>query len=622
MRPEDRLKELEERQQEIISFTNELEEKLRTKEISELEYRALLKKNYGEKTKEELMNKIHEEIKTLIKQIKKHKKTRVQLSITGIILILLAVISILTQNTPQGITGLVPGTREITQAINYNKTFNHYTETQLNLTNITSLKISGELEGTRAKIKLRTQEGTEYLVADITNPEQETSLITGLTIEETTNTTQPNTTQETNYTLTTNKKEYALGETIHINITPKTQNKSIYISYNNKTQKIQGETYTTQNTGEHQIIALIILPNNILRLETNITVTNTTEHPQTNKTTNTTINQTENQTINTTEETIKYEFSKVCIDTCTLPETSNPVLIIEPEENTTITITNITITKNKENNAPEQTKTIPDITINTEQETTLNLNNYFTDPDQDTIIYDINKIPEINTTIKQNTLIINSEQTGTYTAYIYATDGNKLITSNTFSITIIQSNKTTNKSINKTTNKTTNTTTNQTQTTTPKTNKTPTQTTDPCKNPNPNLRPPECMEGRETQYFNLENVLLENNKRSHVARITPLGNMIIRGRVIENSKAEPSQDDFKITTMNSDYELIPVAWIDTNTGDLHLKGNLYEEDYFLIPTPNAYVIQNKKNMNLAYIDRRTGDLHLKGNLVQNREVIR
>ena len=119
----------------------------------------------------------------------------------------------------------------------------------------------------------------------------------------------------------------------------------------------------------------------------------------------------------------------------------------------------------------------------------------------------------------------------------------------------------------------------------------------------------------------LENVFLKNNNRGNVARVTPLGNMIIRGQVFENSAQSPGKNDFRVTARDNNLDYISVAWIDTSTGDLHLTGVVIEEDFFLSPTSNAFVIQNKRNVNLAYIDRNTGNLHVKGNLIQNRETI-
>ncbi|MBU1198384.1 MAG: hypothetical protein KJ685_00970 [Nanoarchaeota archaeon] len=621
LKPEENIQKLEETRKEVIRFTNELDEKLRTHQIDGIEYHVLVDEKLNGKHKEEIIkyidNKIIEE-KIKIKQgehEQRKKKTALTFSAAAIVLVLLVIVGIL-YTTPDALTGFTTFDREVQESIDYNRVFDHYTETPLNISNVTSLKISGILDGTGATVKLRVGD-IEYLIANIIN-QQEESLITGLVIAE-----------EPEYEINTDKIEYALGETATITIIPEAENKSIYVSYGGETQKLEGDTYLTENIGEHQVVGIIVLTNDIIRLETNFTVIN-----QTINETNTTIP----DTTNTTNETISeettteiYTFEALCTDTCNLNENSNPVLIVELEEGSTLTITKIIVVQNKENNAPEQTQTIPDITITTTQTATLNLDEYFTDADGDLVAYDLNEIAEITSEFEQEVLTISSETPGIYIAYIYATDGDKLTTSNTFQITItevvIEETNQTNQTIpeiNQTINETNATETNVSEHPAELNETAPAEEivlTDPCSNPDPNLRPPECIEGKEEKYFVLENVFLKDNNRGNSARITALGNMIIKGDLIDNSILDPERNDFKVTMTNEDYEDVPIAWIDSDNGNLHLTGVLYEEDFFLTPTPNAFVIQNKRNVNLAYFDRNTGDLHIKGNLIQQRETI-
>ena len=369
---------------------------------------------------------------------------------------------------------------------------------------------------------------------------------------------------------------------------------------------------------------------------------------------------------------------------------------LDSTSNTTINITPLNETNQTENNTenlePTLLKTIPDIEIQN-QTINISLNEYFQDPENQTLFYDLNNIENLNTTIEEHTLIIN-KNTQPGKLQIYATDGENTITSNEFTIqnptflettntTINQTtqeenttNTTTNQTTNETTNtttptqeeNTTNTTTNQTTNTTNQTTQeenteqetitetTPTQQTNTtnqttqeenetntttnqtnnqsnntnttlvedilnCENPDPNLRPIECIENNTKEFYDMENIYITNNNRIPVARINPVGNILIRGNIIENSNSEPAPEDFKVTKLNQYYEEITMAYIDTNTGDLHIKGTMTEEDFFLKPTKGAYTIQNKRNVNLAYIDINTGDLHIKNNLIQNRESI-
>jgi len=603
MNPDQQIRKLEETKTHILREINQLDEQLEKNEITSIEYHALLHQKLGGKTKQELINEINQEIrrikeKTLLdQQRKQHKKEITSLSIAAIILIILALTTTLTQTptTPTGYTintnTNTTQTKNITKNITINQTITKNTNITINHTNITSIKISGKITGT-ATIKLKTN-NTEYLLANITSTTQ---------TKQTNNNTNQTTNQ--NYTLTTNKKEYALGETVYIRIEPEAENKSLYVTYKNTTQRLENNTYTPQNTGEHQIISIIVLPNNSIRLETNITVTNQT----TNQTINKTMNETKNKTIN---QTTTYEFSQLCTETCNIIEATNPTLTIELEPNTTLTITTITITTTttttKQNQPPKQTKKIPNITLKPNQTKTLNLNQYFTDPDQDTIIYDTPQNPNINTTIKKQTLTIKPKKPGTHTTYIYATDGTHLTTSNTFTITITQTN---------TTNQTNN---NTNQTTTPTNNNTNT-TTNPCKNPNINQRPSYCFSGIENKVFQEIIAPIEDLKGRKVGRFTRFGNMVIKGLVVQNTTASPEPEDFKIGyTETRDYEerLVPTAWIDTSTGNLHLKGQLYEEqDIIEPPQHHTYVVRNKNGIVLGYFDELRGDLYLKGNLVQ------
>jgi hypothetical protein len=609
LRAEDRIKELEQKKEEIIRSTNELDEQLRTGELNYIEHTILMNEQYGEKSKEELIKEIRDEISLLTTQVKSHKKTKLQLSIAGAVIILVAVISLFSQYMPGTPTGFVIGTREISDIINYERTFEHPTETLLNLTNITSLRISGTLDGTRATVKLRI-DGVDYLVGEIKQPAAQENLITGLVIAE----------ETSQYIIATDKTTYVLGETVTITITPDAAEKSIYVAYGVETTKLDGNTYAPAVAGEYTAIALIVLPDDILRIETNFTVTQGTA-PTANQT---------NQTNTTTPETpaepeatpepeptpvTTYDFTALCTETCNIPETTNPILVVELEAGSKLTITEIIITKTKENSAPEQTKQMPDLAITTTQTATLNLDEYFIDNDRDTVQYDINEIPEIKAQLEQNILTVSSDNPGVYTAYIYATDGDKLIISNTFTITVTREINQTSQTI------LSNETTPITNETTMPTTIIPSETIDPCTSPDPNLRPPSCMEGKEEQYFVLESVFLKDSSRANAARITPLGNLMIKGVLFENATMSPGPADFKVSYLNENYENVPVAWIDSATGNLYLKGMLHEEDFFLQPTPNAFVIQNKRNINLAYIDRGTGDLHIKGNLIQMRESI-
>jgi len=592
---EDGINQLKENDQGIIEFASKLDEKLMLGEIDLVEYQVMMDEKYPITNQEEFVNEIHDQTSKDQAQHSKNKKTRMQLGIAGAILVVIAVISIFSQQGPFTPTGFVIGEKQVQKAIDFNQAFSQYTETQLELGNITGLKISGRLEGAGARVKLRIN-GTDYLVADIINPTRQ-------------NQTAPE--QAPQYIISTDKTSYVIGETVTVTVTPGTENKSLYVSYGEQTQILDANTYITQELGEYQAIALITLPDDILRIETNFTVGN----ESTNETTPIETPTPENLP----EQTNTYEFSGLCTETCNIPESSSAILIIETSENSTVTITQITTTQNKENQAPEQTRVIADITQTTQETTTLDLNEYFSDPDNDTVQYDINEIPEIDAAISQNILTITSANPGTYTAYIYATDGDKLVTSNTFQITIITAeaenpdNQT--NSLNETTNETINETAPPGETITE-----PPVLTDPCSSPDINQRPSYCFAGIEDKIYQDLSAPLENREGELLGRFNKFGNLIIKGLIVQEATGEPEADDFKIgytETIDFMETTIYTAWISKATGNLYLRGGVREEQETLQPQQfDTFIIQNKLGIILAYFDERTGDLYIKGNIVQ------
>ena len=615
MRPDEVMQNLEETKSEILRFTVELDALLAQNEINDTQYQTLLNEKLQGRTKEELISyiddKIVEEQEKLLKK-SKEKKTKRKVLIEGvaIVFVLLAFAGFMLTNNGS-LTGYITATKQAQEIIGYNQTFDHYTETQLDLTNLTSLRISGVLEGTGAKVKLRIN-GIDYLIANIINPANAPDQITGMATGDGTITPE--------YLLTSDKASYALGETVTLAITPAAENYSMYVSFGEQTQKLDANTFITQSPGEHQAIAIIVLPSDMLRLETNFTVTEAgangtlTEPPvianETNETNPT------NQTNETNATVIpeippkaptSYQFTSLCLETCSLTQASNPILIVEPDDNSTLTISTIEVVQTKENQAPVQNKNIPDIILAPGQFTTLDLNDYFSDPDGDAVQYDINNIPEVNATIvDQHDLIITAEAPGQYPAYIYATDGDKLSTSNTFQIIINEANQT----------PTTPVISNETL----PANATLNEIVDQCSNPDLNLRPSTCFIGVEEQAFASLAISIQDNKRQTMGMFTRFGNLIIRGLLIQGATGEPNPNDFQLgfSQINGFVETkTNTAWIDSDTGNLYITGKIYENQDTLQPSQdNAFVIRNKFGLVLGYFDEVNGDLYLRGNLVQ------
>ena len=115
MNSEDNIRKLEQTRKAIIEFTNQLEEKLRTKQIGGIEYHSLINQKLDGKTKEELIKHINKKIQQeKEKQKEKQRKTKIIISATTIIIIiaLLITLSITPTQTP---TGLVTGSKQKTE---------------------------------------------------------------------------------------------------------------------------------------------------------------------------------------------------------------------------------------------------------------------------------------------------------------------------------------------------------------------------------------------------------------------------------------------------------------------------------------------------------------------------
>jgi hypothetical protein len=572
------------------------------------------------------MKKSKNKIKTMKKRKRKahpYKKKRVSRNISkkpvaaqkkysfAQVLILINIVIIIglgalllrsTGSTTPRVSGFI--TSEFSPADISQHTFTQDTELQLNATDITGLKITGTMTGTRATVKLRTDDN-EYLIGEITSASQ-------------------NITQE--YALRTDKSAYAKGEAVEIIISPEAPEKSIYITYNENTRIIDNTTYTPAENGDYIVTALITTEIGVIRLDTNFTVRESVPEgtPQPDNTAIQAI------THPSSKANRSVSFSSLCIDTCTIDKATNPVIVITLEPGSELAISEISVAKEKNNLPITQKSAIPDMQLAAGEEKTLNLDDYFDDTNRDTIIYDINNLPEVNARIDGSTLTLSSDKPGEYTAYIYATDGTELVTSNTFKIIVTES-----QSSPPTTNETT-PATNETMPITPAGNETQlnetlneTQgtnqtaeavTTDPCSNPDLNQRPSSCFEGLESQVFKDILAPLENTKGETLGRFNRFGNLIIRGLIVQNSTGEPGADDFKLgyrQTVNFDEVTMYTVWISKESGNLYLKGTLREEQAVLSPAQsNVYTIQNKLGIVLGYFDILSGDLYLKGNIVQ------
>ena len=354
-------------------------------------------------------------------------------------------------------------------------------------------------------------------------------------------------------------------------------------------------------------------------------------------------------------------FTNVCVDTCEIPASTGEITIVTTE-GTHITFNHIETTL-PQNNPPVLVSSFDPITIN--QTTTINLGEHFIDIDGDTRYYSTENSNIANLTVENNILTITPIQEGTQIITIYASDL-KEIASGKLELTVagiitpqINNNNTlptaeinnttnttpeinttiidnTNITINETINNTTQiinttnndsilqvipTTLNDTFNNSVATNITINDTTLDCSNPDPNARPVACLYLDIPEYFPDQEILLENRDREVVARFTSIGNLLIRGDIVEYSTGSPGNRDWRVATVDRDGNEHATVWIDSTTGDLHLTGSVIEENTNLDPPMGSYSLINKRSIYLAWADTTSGTLHVRGNIIPYKRTL-
>ncbi|MBU1850613.1 MAG: hypothetical protein KKH40_07835 [Nanoarchaeota archaeon] len=498
-----------EREEKLLSSSKSalLKERRRkkiTKEEYELHKKLRVKEEEKDRYHKEIRNKLREQ-KTKLQERKEQrefKREKAPIIEVGAIIVLLLTMLFMTNYT--GITGFATYSVEQTKIISLKQMFNESTTIELNITNATSIRISGTIIGNGAAKVLLDINGTLFeILNEDTIKTKTANLITGFAIKDITNLTEVITKNETEETIileeetesveeiinatTDESAEERINETIteheegdlENNITEKTNiTKEVFeniteleiqnISKINITPEITIEQNKTSNITEN--ISTEIIANTSINITQNITtnISQNITQPDTlniSSATNITTNITESEIVNISDATnvttnitqevelieenitteIKvFEFKNVCVETCKLDIPTTKLIIIL--ENTTLQIDEIIYTQKTENKPPTQIKEIED--INFFNKYTLNATEYFEDPEGEELVFDMKESEKLKTTIKGKLIIFETNITGKHTSYIYATDGENLVKSNTFTLTIgteTIENKTTNR---------------------------------------------------------------------------------------------------------------------------------------------------------------------------------
>ena len=485
-----------------------------------------------------------------------------------------------------GITGFaVKGADEV---IGLSSVFDNYAEKLIDFENVTGVRVSATLEGSGARIMLRTESG-ELLVAELNG-----------------------TPQPREYTLTTDRKEYSAGEQVMIISAPQDALRTTYIHHSSEARITNSSAYLPAETGDYQVVQIITTGSDIVRLEVNFTVVESNASSAA-------------QEIARAADKSAEESSylSLCAETCEIEPSSRPTLIIMPEAGSKVTLDEIRVSREKQNSAPVQLKRLEDMEVEAGRPRTISLNSYFSDPDGQELLYDASQEPGLSAEVSGSTLTLRSDKIGSYIIHAYASDGELLVTGNDFEVRVVEKSNYSGDN-----NETPQTEPSQTLNESNGENSTglpaPAQETGTvpagpdCSATDPNNKPLECLDAR--QYFQDQTILITNEAREALARVTPIGNLLIHGEVIENARTDTSSpSDYRINYEDQYGTLQAMIWFDSDSGNVYLRGSLHEENANLEPAPGSFVLRNKQGIVLAWANQASGDLYIRGNVVPFRQ---
>ena len=548
-----------------------------------------------------------------------------------------------TLDTP---TGLATLSNKETKTLNLDDTYAQNSTIDVSLKKVEKISATGTYKGNlgdKAKIYAKTNEGAIILIAEITLEESTTTVsqftaqVTGQTqeeqeneIEEETTTNEEEITVEDEIIIeetTEENLEELLNETTEVDevddlveddMNELLEEEIIIGSSDEIVEESPEETITDDEVDEVEDVVEDdldeVLEEEIIEEtspEDNQTVINeTTEEPQ-------------------TFDLIK-EFNNLCTQTCALIGIDISQIIIEIETGE-LYIEKITYTQESEYLGEGITQKVENIQIKKGENKTINAQNYF---EEENLVFDAKSSEGYTHIVNQNEINFIAQKIGTWESIIYATNGTDLIVSNKFNITITEqeeqeiieepsipdNNETiTNETItidipiNETIIGNETMIGNETIT-----NETIIGDIPGCDYPDPNQRPLECIQNENTTYFQPEDLVLENTRGTTIARFTPIGNLLIKGDFVENSQEQAKTHDYQLGYVNNQGEFIPTIWINSETGDLHLKGKLTESNSNIVMEQGLSAITNKRGILLATINRQTGDMKIRGNVVPYR----
>ncbi|MDD9952763.1 MAG: hypothetical protein OXR66_00335 [Candidatus Woesearchaeota archaeon] len=580
------LPQLEKKRQEIHKVFNKADTALKDGTISHYEHQKLLIAMFGTASEQEAIRNVHgkmHEIRTGKHDDFVHQTTLV---VSSFFVLMLSFFTVMFFSTG-GITGAV--TIEMNDLFTVNDTVN------VTIDGVTKITANGVAQGVGDIVLTMRVNGESYVLYEyhVGGP-----VVTGHAFLE--------------------KSRFAVGETITFSAS---HVESAYLMTAEEAVPLGNATNITNLTAGTYTIKLIINDTNLSQEELPFTVVapNTPVEP---------------------------ELFSSCGEACTVNLTGDAVLEITVV-GASLSLDTVVLTRG---NSPPFAAAIEDVTA--EELVVLNLHDVFVDPDGDELFFSTSNhgIEEI-----VDGILTITGPPGTYPYIVYASDLQELVES-AFVVTLTGTNEqivaNTTNATNSTGNESTvndtvspNTTVNETISQNVTVNETgnttqlnesinitlpvnvtgnqsnstlPPAVVATCDHPDINKRPIECLQLESAKYFQEQEIFITNAGRDHVARITPIGNLLLRGTYYEYDTFAAPATDYVVAYEDEYGNDVKTVWFDTATGNVHLTGRLYEEQTEADPVAGNFVLKNKKGIVLAWADVGAGDLYIRGNVIPYR----
>ncbi|MBI2658549.1 hypothetical protein HYX05_00405 [Candidatus Woesearchaeota archaeon] len=255
------------------------------------------------------------------------------------------------------------------------------------------------------------------------------------------------------------------------------------------------------------------------------------------------------------------EFSNICIDTCDLTglNRSSYLLLFEIEDDAVLRINKVkyNVLIDAINSVPILLQNFSAINVPKNKNISINLPDYFSDPDGDVLTYGYYRADNITIFFDNDvaTIVPDKEIEGIRLTYITANDSENVAVSNIFMLNISE---------------------------------------------------------KKTELTEINFFEIRGNFDRKLAVFDSLGNLNIKGNLTRNMQPIADENDFVIQGSSGALSAV----IANPEGNMLIKGSLNEKQSTVNPTPNSFIIQNKNDEYVAYVNS-TGDLFLRGILVEN-----